>query len=231
MTASKMNNVILSQTSIGGSGDDLGFTNPITVTIATTDDEENLTKDIKVLGFPTTTNQKDTDTTSDDYGAKVSKILDLLKQVEQRITIDGYLVNDMGVNTTSITSSGASTINVESTREFSSSGTLYIAGDAFTYTGKTDTSLTGVSGVSGDKAKGSVVSPDTNNSAEDKKEDLKKLFLGGGVINMSYEGDVFTVNIDKLSIKRERFDGLTGDDGVGEFSVKFTCIKGVNLGG
>ena len=167
-----MTNVTLSQTSIGGSGDNLGFTNPITVTICTTDDEENLTKNIKVITFPTTTAKKEKDTTSPTYGAKEPKILDILMGVEQRITVDGYLVND--------------TIG--------------------TYAN------------------------DTNSLAEGKKSDLKKLFLGGGVINMKYEGQVFKVNMDKLSIKRERFDGMTGEEGIAEFSVKFTAVKGDNLG-
>ncbi len=166
-----MNNVVLSQTIIGSSGEDLGFTNPITVTVSTTEDEENLTKNIKVITFPTTTAKKETDTTSPDYGAKEPKILDILMGVEQRITVDGYLVND--------------TIGTYAT--------------------------------------------DTHSLAEGKKADLKKLFLGGGVINMKYEGEVFTVNMDKLSIKRERFDGMTGEDGVAEFSVKFTAVKGEDL--
>ena len=166
-----MNNVILSQTKINNLGEDLGFSNPITVTISTTEDEENLTKNIKVITPPTTTAKKTTDTSDPNYGPKQSKILDILNQVEQRITVDGYLVND----------------------------------------------------VKGD------YSSDSSTYAQGKKLDLKKLFLGGGVINMLYEGQIFTVNMDKLSIKRERYDGKTGDEGVAEFSVKFTVIKGGNI--
>ena len=39
---------------------------------------------------------------------------------------------------------GSGTINVKSTTSFSSSGTLYIGSEQFTYTGKTATTFTGV---------------------------------------------------------------------------------------
>jgi hypothetical protein len=165
MTASNMTNVVLSQTTIGGNGSDLGFTNPVTVTISTTGDEENLTKTIIYITPPKTDTEKDT--TVIDYGPNKTISIDILNKVERRITIDGELVNDVVVDYTE----------------------------------------------------------DTNTLAEGKKSDLKKLFLGGGVMNMLYEGSVFTISIDKLSIKRERFDGLTGDEGITEFSVKFSAIR------
>ena len=225
--------VVLSQTSIGGSGNDLGFTNPVTVTIATTEDEENLTKPLKVNTFALTSEKKEKDTNSEDYGSKDSKILDLIR-AEKRITIDGWLVNYLNGFTTLTTSStgiGANSIDVTSTTGFDNSGTADIGSDTITYSGKTFTTLTGVSGVTKVHGVSSSVisSKDSHSLAQDKKSDLKKIFLGGGVINMLYEGEVFTVNMDKLSIKRERHDGLTGDDGIGEFSIKLTAIKGINL--
>ena len=51
-----------------------------------------------------------------------------------------------------VTSSGASTMNLTSAADFSTSGSGTIDGDGFTWTGKSTNQLTGVSGVSGTKA-------------------------------------------------------------------------------
>jgi hypothetical protein len=74
-----------------------------------------------------------------------------------------------------------------------------------------------------------TVSGDTSSTAVGRKADLKNIFLGGGEISMTYEGSTFTVNMDKLSIRRVPVDNNTGIDGVVEFSVKFTCIRGEDL--
>lgn len=71
---------------------------------------------------------------------------------------------------------------------------------------------------------------DTSLTAAGKKADLKQAFLDGGVMDMTYEGATFKVNMDKLSIKRVPTDNNGEIDGVIEFSVKFTAIRGVNLG-
>ena len=168
MTASVANDVVFSQTTISGAGSDLGYTNPLTVTIGTTGDEENLTKSIFLIPAPKSTAKQETDTTSDNYGPADTKIVDILNKVEQRITVDGFLTTGLGAN-------------------------------------------------------------DSSYQAEDKKEDLKKIFLGGRVFNMKYEGQVITVNADKMSIRREKFDGLQGTSGEVVFSVKITLIRGVNL--
>jgi len=169
MTASNVNNVVLSQTTIGGSGSDLGFTNPLTVTLATTQDEESLTKNLIIIGPPTGQSNQVKNTSDPNYGPADSKVIDLLNKVEQRFEIDGYLVTGLGDS-------------------------------------------------------------DSSNDAEGKKADLKKIYLGGGVTNMKYEGSVFTVVIDKLSIKRDKFDGVLANDGEAQFSVKFSCVKGVKYG-
>lgn len=70
---------------------------------------------------------------------------------------------------------------------------------------------------------------DTHDAAQDKKSDLKKIFLGGGVMSMIYEGSTFDVNMDKLSIKRIATDGQAANTGEAEFSVKFTAIRGEDL--
>ena len=169
MTAINTANVVLSQTSIGGSGSDLGFTNPLTVTIASMpNDEENLTKNLQLITPPKSTDQMEKDTTSSDYGANLTMVLDILNKVEQRITINGWLVTGIGDS-------------------------------------------------------------DSSNDAEGKKADLKKIFLGGGAFNMLYEEAVFTVNSDKLSVKRINTDGFQAPDGVAEFEVTITMVRGENL--
>jgi len=156
MTASNADNVVLSK-------------NGLTVTIATTpDDEENLTKSLITFNPPKSFDNQPTDTNDADYGPNATKIIDILNKVEQRITVNGFLVSYLGDS-------------------------------------------------------------DTNNDAIDKKADLKNIFLGGGVVSMTYEGSTFNMNMDKLSIKRVNTDGNMAPNGVMEFSVKFTAIRGEDL--
>jgi len=70
---------------------------------------------------------------------------------------------------------------------------------------------------------------DSNSDCESAKSDLKKLFLGGGVINMTYEGSTFTVAIERLSIRRVSTDGVQAPDGVIGFNVKMVVVKGVDF--
>ena len=136
----------------------------ITVTVDTIPtDEENLTKALVPIPNPKVTAEQDI-----NEGANVTKIVDILNKVEQRVTIDGFLSNG-------------------------------------------------------------TVSGDTSSTAVLRKVDLKKIFLAGGVFNVTYEGSSFTANADKLSIRRVDSDGNVGVDGVVEFSVKITIIKGVDL--
>ena len=74
-----------------------------------------------------------------------------------------------------------------------------------------------------------VAEGDSSENAQDKKADLKKMFLGQKVMSMTYEGATFNVNLEKLSIRRIDTDGNVAVDGLAEFSVKFTAIRGDNL--
>ena len=52
---------------------------------------------------------------------------------------------------------------------------------------------------------------------------IQALFKAGGTFTMEYDGDDLTVNIQKLSIRK---DNKREDD---HRDVMFTCIKGVNI--
>jgi len=158
MTASNANNVILSK-------------DGKTVTISTTEDEENITKSVMLITPPKSTSAMESDPDSAGYGPNDTKVVDILNKVEQRITIDGFLATGMRT------------------------------------VGAGDSSL----------------------DAESKKTDLKKMVLGGGVVAMTYEGSTFNVSIDKISIKNLKKDGTQATDGVVQFSVKFTAVKGEDI--
>lgn len=66
-------------------------------------------------------------------------------------------VADITTNTDGSTSSGATTITVDSTNGFPSTGTVEIDGQKISYTGKTSTTFTGVTGVSATIADGTQV--------------------------------------------------------------------------
>ncbi len=86
MTAFYGNNVVLSK-------------DGLTVTIGTTpDDTENLTKSLILITPPKSTGSQSDDPTDPNYGAYVTKIIDLLMKCEQRITVNGYLVNGLGTD-------------------------------------------------------------------------------------------------------------------------------------
>ena len=138
----------------------------ITIYIATQPtDEENLTKGLIIIPSLTSTGNWITDTDSEDYGENVRKVLDLLKNAEQRIGIDGFLNN------------------------------------------------------------GKLNASESKTTALEKKKALKKMFLAGGVMKLTYEGDSFNINMDKLSIKRIASDNNETDDDVAIYSVKFTAIR------
>ena len=71
-----------------------------------------------------------------------------------------------------------------------------------------------------------IASGDSSDTPQDKKADLKHIFFDGGVITMTYEGETFRVNSDKLSIKRVPTEGLTNEEGIGEFLIKMTVVRG-----
>lgn len=135
----------------------------VTVTVATEIDEENWTKSLVVLTYPTTPQNQ-----GDSYSKSTTKILDLLQKPEERVTVDGYLATGIGAS-------------------------------------------------------------DTSNAASDKKTDLKNMFFAGGVVTMTYEGSSITVGLEKCSVKRLNTEGIAAEDGVPEYSVKFTCVKGEDL--
>lgn len=140
--------------------------NGLIVTVGTSSDEETLMKSLTIKTYPKTTFE--TDPASPDYGPNDTKILDLLLNVERRITIRGFLATGLATG-------------------------------------------------------------DTSNAAQDKKSDLKNIFLGGGIATMTYEGGSFTVGMEKLLIKRVSTDGQTPQEGEAEFIVTITAIRGENM--
>lgn len=72
---------------------------------------------------------------------------------------------------------------------------------------------------------------DTSNDAEGKRDDLKSMFFAGGVISMTAEGSTFNMNTEQIKVSRRNLDGLTELDGVAEFDIQATFIKGVDLSG
>ena len=165
MTAS---NVIISQSGVTRK-DGSSFTNPLTVTIMTIPtDEENVTKSLIPIPSPKSTKSQERDTTSDDYGPKDTKYVDILNKVEDRITVDGALVNG-------------------------------------------------------------TISGDSSTTALNRKKDLIKIVKGGGVFNMTYEGETFLVNIDKLSVRNTSGTVTTSDEFIQHYTIKFTAVKGVNF--
>jgi hypothetical protein len=229
-------NVILSQVGVTRK-DRSSFTNPLTVTIETRpNDKENITKSLIPIPNPKTTKAQEGDTSSSDYGANDTKIIDILNKVEQRVTINGHLTNGKAGISSKITddplSSGASTINVVSTQGMPNNGDGLIANsDNFSYTGKTPTSLTGVTGITKDHTNNEFVMilMDSSTLAIDKKKDLIKIVTGGGVFNMTYEGETFLVNTDKIEIANMSGTTSETDLDVPQYSVTFTAIKGVNF--
>jgi hypothetical protein len=76
-----------------------------------------------------------------------------------------------------------------------------------------------------------TVSGDSSSTVAGKKTDLKTIHESGGVVNMTYEGSTFTVNFEKMNIRRVIGDGdhTVLKDGEVGFEVKMTVIRGVNL--
>lgn len=71
--------------------------NGLTVTIATTpDDEDNGTKTLYLITPPKSGNQQSSNPTDPDYGPNTTKIVDLLMKAERRFTIKGFLVTGLG---------------------------------------------------------------------------------------------------------------------------------------
>jgi len=80
-----------------------------------------------------------------------------------------------------------------------------------------------------------TISGDSSTTASGRKTDLKEIFLGGGVCQMTYEGTAFNVAIEKLSIRRlpTAYDSTGASvvaDGEAEFSVQMTCVRGDDFG-
>jgi hypothetical protein len=70
---------------------------------------------------------------------------------------------------------------------------------------------------------------DSSTTAAGKKADLKKIFLGGGAFNMTYEGSTFSVNADKLEIRRIAAELDSTQAETAEFMVTMTAIRGTDI--
>lgn len=70
---------------------------------------------------------------------------------------------------------------------------------------------------------------DSSENAEDKKADLKKIFLGGKCITITYDGATFTAGFEKLEVRRLNTDDEHALDGVAEFAVTATFVRGTDM--
>lgn len=70
---------------------------------------------------------------------------------------------------------------------------------------------------------------DTSATAIGKRSDLFVIQTYGGVINMSYQGSVYKINIDKLSVIEEP-GSYTSSSASSQYIVKFTAVEGINMG-
>lgn len=66
-------------------------------------------------------------------------------------------------------------------------------------------------------------------NASNKKTDLKAIFEAGGTSWMTYEGETFSVNLEKLSIVSENKDGIEPGTGEAGYSVKLTAVRGEDM--
>ena len=88
-----------------------------------------------------------------------------------------------------VTSSGATTITLTDASAFSTSGSGQIGGDAFTWSGKSSNDLTGVSGISGDKADNTTVTEDKGMVLHDSS-----IFGSSGTASINGDNVTFTAN-------------------------------------
>lgn len=66
---------------------------------------------------------------------------------------------------------------------------------------------------------------DTKTTAYDKKLELKKIFSKGSVVSMTWEGDVYSVSVDKYEIEYAASDNPTDEnDGEIVYDVIITAI-------
>ncbi len=97
--------------------------------------------------------------------------------------------------------------------------------------GKKDTILIDLMQIEERISIGGELSTESGTNATAKKANLITLFKKGGVLSTTYEGSTFNANFEKLSIKMAHHEGVEPEDGETGYTVKFTMIKGVNIGG
>ena len=74
-----------------------------------------------------------------------------------------------------------------------------------------------------------AISGDSSSTALERKRDLIKIFNGGGVFYMTYEGETFTVSTTGLEVRNVSGTAKETDEFVEKYSVKFTAVKGVDF--
>ena len=71
---------------------------------------------------------------------------------------------------------------------------------------------------------GKLDATDTWTTAKAKKDGFKTMIGGGSTITMTYEGDNYTVSVDKYQITRIANDNTDSEDGEVVYDVTITCI-------
>jgi hypothetical protein len=70
-------------------------------------------------------------------------------------------------------------------------------------------------------------SGDTSSTARGKRDDFRTIFQAKGLITLNFDGDEFSVMLEKMEVKVLINDGLQDlYDGEAEYEVTFTAIEG-----
>lgn len=75
-----------------------------------------------------------------------------------------------------------------------------------------------------------TISGDSSTTAKGRKNDIQSMFFAGGSMTLTYDGDEYKVNSDKISVKFVGHDVPTGQQDVAIYDVKLTLVKGVDYG-
>lgn len=71
---------------------------------------------------------------------------------------------------------------------------------------------------------GKLDDTDTWTTAKAKKDGLKTLIGGGSTVSMFYEGDEYTVTVEKFQITRVANDQTDTDDSEAVYEVTISCV-------
>lgn len=174
--------------------------------------------------------QPGTGTQNRSAGPKTTKIIDLLI-VKFTFDIRGHIITNENEDQLdgSLTDS-ATTVTVDSTTDFDSAssdllGYIQIDDEIISYTGTSGTTFTGcVRGVAGTTAASHSDNAGVHIPAYHKKKSMREMINAGGTITMTYAGDTFEVNFDKVSF-REFPEDLDSPD---KYELTISAVEGVD---